>query len=51
VCSMRSIQQDGTDSASGARGNQTPRVPSDVSLIRVIHRIKRIFVFREIVFA
>jgi hypothetical protein len=48
---MRSIQQDGTDIRSGA-----PRVVDapalvDVSLIGLIHRVKRRFAFREIVFA
>jgi hypothetical protein len=48
---MPSIQQDGTDSASGTEVIRFLAVSSDVSLIRVIHRGKRSFGFREIVSA
>jgi hypothetical protein len=48
---MPSIQQDGTDSASGAEVIRFLAASSDVSLIGVIHRVKRSFGFREIVSA
>lgn len=51
VCSMRSIQQDGTDIRSRPpRAGGAPTL-GDVSLIGLIHRVKRRLAFREIVFA